>query len=131
MKLHHLPRWNKARAVHVEGYKDLLTGVGDLIFQQEARHSTHVYHLFIVETEWRAALRERLDACGIQTGVHYPIPIHLQRAYEDLGYKEGDFPEAERLAKRMLSLPMFPELRREQIERVAKEIKEFFADAQR
>ncbi len=131
VKLCHLPRWNKARTVHAEGYKDLLTGVGDLVFQQEAWYSTHVYHLFMVETGWRDALRERLDAREIQTGIHYPIPIHLQRAYEDLGYREGDFPEAERLAKRMLSLPMFPELRSEQIERVAEEIKEFFADVQR
>ena len=84
-----------------------------------------------METGWRDALRERLDAREIQTGIHYPIPIHLQRAYEDLGYGEGDFPEAERLAKRMLSLPMYPELRWEQIGRVAEEIKEFFADVQR
>ncbi len=131
VKLRHLPRWNKARAVHAEGYKDLLTGVGDLIFQQEARYSTHVYHLFIVETGGRDALRERLDAREIQTGIHYPIPIHLQQAYEDLGYREGDFPEAERLAKRMLSLPMFPELRWEQVERVAEEVEDFFGDVQR
>jgi dTDP-4-amino-4,6-dideoxygalactose transaminase len=70
-------------------------------------------------------LQEHLNTRKIQTGVHYPIPIHLQRAYEDLGYGEGDFPETERLAKRMLSLPMFPELRREQIERVAEEIQKF------
>jgi dTDP-4-amino-4,6-dideoxygalactose transaminase len=131
VKLRHLPRWNKARAAHAQVYRELLSGVGDLVFQQEARYSTHVYHLFIVETEWRDALRKHLDEHEIQTSIHYPIPIHLQRAYEDLGYGEGDFPEAERLAKRMLSLPMFPELHREQIERVAREIKEFFADGQR
>jgi dTDP-4-amino-4,6-dideoxygalactose transaminase len=128
VKLRHLPRWNKARAAHAEGYKNLLTGVGDLVFQQQSRYSTHVYHLFIMETEWRDALRKHLDTREIHTGIHYPIPIHLQQAYKDLGYREGDFPETERLAKRMLSLPMFPELRREQIERVAEEIKEFFAD---
>lgn len=128
VKLRHLPRWNKARAAHAEGYKNLLTGVGDLVFQQQSRYSTHVYHLFIMETEWRDALRKHLDAREIHTGIHYPIPIHLQQAYKDLGYREGDFPETERLTKRMLSLPMFPELRREQIERVAGEIKEFFAD---
>ena len=131
VKLLHLPRWNKARAVHAEWYKELLAGVGDLVFQQEARYSTHIYHLFIVETEWRDALREHLSRRAIQTGVHYPIPIHLQLAYEDLGYGEGDFPETERLAKRMVSLPMFPEIRRDQVERVAKEIEGFFADGQR
>jgi len=128
VKLRHLPRWNKARAAHAQVYRELLSGVGDLVFQQEARYSTHVYHLFIVETEWRDALRKHLDEHEIQTSIHYPIPIHLQRAYEDLGYGEGDFPEAERLTKRMLSLPMFPELRPEQIERVKGEIEEFFAD---
>jgi dTDP-3-amino-3,4,6-trideoxy-alpha-D-glucose transaminase len=128
VKLRHLPGWNKARGAHANGYRDLLSGVGDLTFQQEAPYSTHIYHLFVVETEWRDALREHLDAREIQTGIHYPIPIHLQEAYKDLGYGEGDFPEAERLAKRMLSLPMFPELGREQIERVAVEIETFFGD---
>ena len=131
VKLRHLPRWNGARAAHAEGYRDLLGGVGDLVFQREAGYSTHVYHLFVVETERRDALRERLEARGIQTGVHYPIPIHLQRAYEDLDHRAGDFPEAEHLAKRTLSLPMFPELRREQIERVAEEVEGFFAHGQR
>jgi dTDP-4-amino-4,6-dideoxygalactose transaminase len=131
VKLRHLPQWNEARGTHANGYRDLLCGMGDLTFQREAPYSTHIYHLFILETERRDALREHLNAREIQTGIHYPIPIHLQRAYEDLGYKEGDFPEAERLAKRMLSLPMFPELRREQIEQVAGEIAGFFADGHR
>jgi dTDP-4-amino-4,6-dideoxygalactose transaminase len=126
VKLRHLSRWNKARGAHANDYRDLLRGVGDLTFQREAPYSTHVYHLFILETEWRDALREHLETRGIQTGIHYPTPIHLQLAYKDLGYGEGDFPEAERLANRVLSLPMFPELRREQIERVAEEIEGFF-----
>jgi dTDP-4-amino-4,6-dideoxygalactose transaminase len=125
VKLRHLPRWNEARVAHAKGYRELLFGVGDLAFQQEAPYSTHIFHLFIVETEWRDALREHLAAREIQTGIHYPIPIHLQRAYKDLGYGQGDFPETERLANSMLSLPMFPELRREQIEWVAEEIAEF------
>jgi dTDP-3-amino-3,4,6-trideoxy-alpha-D-glucose transaminase len=112
-------------------YKEVLAGVGDLIFQKQAQYSTHIHHLFVVETEWRDALQEHLDVRAIQTGIHYPIPIHLQRAYNDLGYRQGDFPETERLAGRMLSLPMFPELRRDQIERVAGEIKQFFASGQR
>jgi dTDP-4-amino-4,6-dideoxygalactose transaminase len=128
VKLRHLPRWNNARFAHAERYKDLLTGVGDLVIQEQAWYSTHIYHLFIVESEWRDALQEHLSTRAIHTGIHYPIPIHLQRAYRDLGYGEGDFPETERLAKRMLSLPMFPELRREQIERVGQEIEGFFAE---
>jgi len=131
VKLRHLPQWSKARAAHAKVYRELLGGVGDLVFQQEAWYSTHVYHLFIVETEWRDALRKHLDEHEIQTSIHYPIPIHLQRAYKDLAYGEGDFPKAERLAKRVLSLPMFPELQWEQIERVAKETETFFADGRR
>jgi len=131
VKLRHLPRWNKARGAYANGYRDLLCGVGDLTFQQEALYSTHVYHLFILETEWRDALREHLEPRGIQTGIHYPTPIHLQPAYKELVYGEGDFPEAERLAKRMLSLPMFPELRREQIEWVTEEIGSSFQDGRR
>jgi dTDP-4-amino-4,6-dideoxygalactose transaminase len=131
VKLRHLPRWNRARCANADAYRDLLCDVGDVVFQEKAPYSTHIYHLFIVETERREALREHLDARGIQTAIHYPIPIHLQRAYKDLGCREGDFPEAERLAKRMLSLPMFPELCRDQIERVGGEIERFFADGHR
>lgn len=131
VKLRHLPRWNEARETHAEVYKEALAGVGDLNFQKQAQYSTHIYHLFVVETEWRDALQEYLDVRAVQTGIHYPIPIHLQRAYNDLGYGQGHFPETERLANRMLSLPMFPELRRDQIERVAGEIKQFFAAGHR
>ncbi len=127
VKLRYLPQWNEARATHAEEYKELLAGVGDLVFQQRVPYSTHIYHLFIIETEQRAALQECLNAAEIHTGVHYPIPIHLQQAYADLGYSRKDFPEAERLAERMLSLPMFPELRSDQIWRVAEEVKDFFA----
>jgi dTDP-4-amino-4,6-dideoxygalactose transaminase len=126
VKLRYLPQWNKARAAHAEKYKEMLTGVGDLVFQRRAPYSTHIYHLFIVETEQRAALQKHLDTVGIGTNIHYPVPIHLQQAYADLGYGKGDFPEAEHLAERMLSLPMFPELRSDQIRRVAGEIKGFF-----
>jgi dTDP-4-amino-4,6-dideoxygalactose transaminase len=85
----------------------------------------------VVETAERDALRTHLAAAGIQTGVHYPVPIHLQSAYADLGHKQGDFPQAERLAGRMLSLPMFPELRPAQIALVADEVRRFFAGAGR
>jgi dTDP-3-amino-3,4,6-trideoxy-alpha-D-glucose transaminase len=104
-----------------------LEGVGDLEFQKRSESSTHVYHLFIVETEERDALRAFLTERGIQTGIHYPIPIHLQEAYRDLGLRPGTFPHAERLARRALSLPMYPELAEEQIALVADVIREFFA----
>ena len=126
VKLRYLPQWNEARAIHAEEYKEMLAGVGDLVFQQSEPYSTHIYHLLIIETEQRTALQKHLDAAAIQTGVHYPVPIHLQQAYADLRYSKGDFPEAEQLAERTLSLPMFPELRSDQIRQVAEEIKGFF-----
>jgi dTDP-4-amino-4,6-dideoxygalactose transaminase len=88
--------------------------------------STHVYHLFIVETERRDALRDYLSEHGIQTGIHYPIPIHLQEAYQELRLAEGTFPVTERLAEQSLSLPMYAELTDEQLARVANAIRAFF-----
>jgi dTDP-4-amino-4,6-dideoxygalactose transaminase len=129
VRLRHLAAWNQARNRHAERYLELLDGVGDLTVQQRAPGSSHVWHLFVVETGRRDQLREHLHGAGVQTGVHYPVPIHLQRAYEDLGHKPGDFPNAERLAARMLSLPMFPELRPEQVAYVAGQIRRFFDGA--
>ena len=129
VRLRRLAAWNQARNRHAERYRRLLAGVGDLAFQQQAPGSDHVYHLFVVETGRRDELRRHLHDAGVQTGVHYPVPIHLQRAYEDLGHKPGDFPNAERLAARMLSLPMFPELRPEQLAYVADQVRRFFDGA--
>jgi dTDP-4-amino-4,6-dideoxygalactose transaminase len=127
VKLKYLPAWNAARARHAALYREALAGVGDLSFQQESPFSTHIYHLFIVETERRDELAAHLSRANIQNGIHYPIPIHLQEAYKDLGYARGAFPHSERAARRMLSLPMFPELSEAQIGRVADEIRRFFA----
>lgn len=125
-KLRHLKRWNEARAAHAQQYRELLDGIGDVVFQQRTPFSTHIYHLFIIETDQRDALRRHLEEAGIQTGIHYPKPIHLQDAYADLGYRQGDFPQAERLAPRILSLPMFPELTDEQIHYIADKVQAFF-----
>jgi dTDP-4-amino-4,6-dideoxygalactose transaminase len=127
VKLKYLPEWNAARARNAALYREALAGVGDLRFQQQAPDSTHIYHLFIVETGRRNALAAHLTAANIQNGIHYPIPVHLQQACQDLGYRAGAFPHSERLAGCMLSLPMFPELSEAQIERSANEIKSFFA----
>lgn len=127
VKLKHLPAWNAARAHNAALYREALAGVGDLVFQRQSPDSTHIYHLFIIETAHRDALAAHLNQNGIQNGIHYPIPVHLQEAYADLGYQRGDFPNAERLATQMLSLPMFPELSVTQIERVAETVKQFFA----
>lgn len=131
VKLKYISRWNSQRSEHARCYKELLDGVGDLQFQAQQPDSTHIYHLFIVETGAREPLQEYLSKAGVQTGIHYPIPIHLQEAYRDLGYGPGDFPTTERLARRMLSLPMYPELTVDQIEQVSSLIKSFFRDGKR
>lgn len=126
VKLPRITEWNAARYSCAQQYRALLDGVGDLQFQLESEFSTHVYHLFMVETEHRDELQRHLGDKNIQTGIHYPIPIHLQDAYKDLGYRAGSFPAAERLAGRILSLPMFPELESSQIERVVDAIRNWF-----
>ncbi len=127
VKLPRLPDWNAARLRHADLYRAELDGIGDLVYQQRSTSSTHVYHLFVVQTAERDALRSFLTEREIQTGIHYPIPIHLQEAYHDLGLGRGAFPHAERLAQESLSLPMYPELTEEQIRTVTDAIREFFA----
>lgn len=126
VKLRHLSRWNALRVEHAAHYRALLRGSGDLGFQAVAPDTTHVYHLFVVESDRRDALQEHLRQSGIQTGIHYPKPIHLQVAYAELGHRPGDFPNAEGLSRRMLSLPMYPQLKPAQIERVAGAVRAFF-----
>lgn len=122
-KLPHLSRWNDLRRSHAARYKELLEESG-LTLPREAPYARHVYHLYVVQTEERDALQKHLSDAGVQTGIHYPVPVHLQPAYASLSYKPGDFPEAERQASRVLSLPMFPELTNAQIERVAEAVSE-------
>jgi dTDP-4-amino-4,6-dideoxygalactose transaminase len=126
VKLRHLDEWNAARVRHAETYETGLAGVGDLTLQRVAPGSTHVYHLFMVRTAHREDLREFLGTRGIQTGIHYPVPIHLQEAYRELELGPGAFPNAEALARETLSLPMFPELRPEQLDAVVTGVRDFF-----
>lgn len=127
VKLPRLEGWNIARRRHADQYRQTLQGVGDLHLPVPcSEDASHVYHLFMIETEQRDALQRHLGTAGVQTGIHYPVPIHLQPAYVDLGYRRGVFPVAELLASRILSLPMFPELRSEEIEYVVSSIRQFF-----
>jgi dTDP-3-amino-3,4,6-trideoxy-alpha-D-glucose transaminase len=126
VKLRHLDEWNAARVRHAETYETGLAGVGDLTLQRVAPGSTHVYHLFMVRTAHRDDLREFLGTRGIQAGIHYPVPIHLQEAYRELELGPGAFPNAEALARETLSLPMFPELRPEQLGAVVTGVRDFF-----
>jgi dTDP-4-amino-4,6-dideoxygalactose transaminase len=121
VKLRHLDKWNDLRRAHAARYDELLAG-SPLVLPREMPYARHIYHLYVVQTDARDALQQRLSKAGVQTGIHYPIPIHLQPAYASMGHQPGDFPEAEQQAQRVLSLPMFPELTDEQIEQVAEAI---------
>jgi len=127
VKLKRLDEQNKLRRKNASIYNGLLEDVDEVVTPFEAEYAKHVYHLYVIRTEKRDELQEYLKSKGVGTGLHYPMPLHLQKAYEYLGYKEGDFPVGEECAKQILSLPMFPELTREEIEKVVSEIKTFFA----
>ena len=118
VKLRRLEDWTEARRHHAVEYGRRFSG-GELVTPYVRADSRHVYHVYAVRARRRDACREHLRTNGIQTGVHYPIPVHLQPAYGDLGHRRGDFPVAEAVAADVLSLPMFPELREQQIAAVA------------
>jgi len=118
VKLRHLNVWNAARQQHAAAYNSLLAG-GPYVLPRVAPHRTHIFHLYVIETDNRREIQEFLSARGIATGIHYPIPIHMQEACKDLGYSYGDFPATEAAANRILSLPMYPELSGHQPEHVA------------
>jgi len=126
-KLPYLAEWNRKRREVAVGYHQLLQPLAEIIMPPyEPSSSNAVYHLYVIRSKDRDRLQRHLTEAGIGTGVHYPVALHLQKAYLDMGYKEGDFPIAERAAAEVLSLPMYPQLRLEQQQRVAKEVFDFF-----
>jgi dTDP-4-amino-4,6-dideoxygalactose transaminase len=117
VKLRHLEQWTEARRAHARAYKAALSSTG-LTLPTEVPETRHVYHVFAVLTSNRRELMESLHTQGIQTGIHYPTPVHLLPGYSDLGYGAGDFPVSEKIAREEVSLPMYPELTEEQIQAV-------------
>jgi dTDP-3-amino-3,4,6-trideoxy-alpha-D-glucose transaminase len=122
VKLAHLDRWNGARRRHAAEYTERLTGVEGIVTLQVAPDVEPVFHIYPIRVSRRDDVQQRLDQGGVSTVIHYPIPIHLQQAYAELGYAEGAFPHTEALAREELSLPMFPELEPGQIDRVCRAI---------
>lgn len=118
VKLQHLKGWTDARRALGKFYQRQLQGIPGIETPHEADGRRHVYHVFAIRSAERDALAAKLGTAGIQTGLHYPIPVHLQRAHSDLGYQRGDFPEAEAAAGQVLSLPIYPELTFEQARQV-------------
>jgi dTDP-4-amino-4,6-dideoxygalactose transaminase len=126
IKLRHLDRWNFERRAAALRYKDLLScGPTELVVPFEPDWGRAVYHLYVLRTKERDGLAQHLRANGIHTGLHYPVPVHLQKCYRDWGYREGSLPVTERVASEILSLPMFPGLTDEQQMRVTAEIMTF------
>jgi len=117
VKLRHLEEWTEKRRRNAKVYDELLVG-SRVRTPIEMEYAKHVYHLYVVRVENRDKLYRRLKENGISAAIHYPLPLHLQEAYGYLGYREGDFPISEACAQGLLSLPIFPELTREEIERI-------------
>ena len=126
VKLQHLTNWNNQRRACAEVYSRVLAPLSSkLVLPVEPSWSRAVYHLYVIRHADRPVLQAHLGSKGIGTAIHYPIPLHLQKAYEGLGYREGEFPVAERVAKEILSLPMYPQLKVEHQQRVADGLAEF------
>ncbi len=135
VKLKHLSKWTDARRAVAAKYNVGLKDVSKVITPKEMSYAKHVYHLYVIQlndgsleasNKLRDRLKEYLTQQGVNVGLHYPIPLHLQECFKSLGYKKGDFPNSERIAEAGLSLPMFPEMTDEQINYVIGKVKEFF-----
>jgi dTDP-4-amino-4,6-dideoxygalactose transaminase len=126
-KLPHLARWNAERRERAAEYDHLLAGVDGVIAPHEPSWSRAVYHLYVIRVAARDALVDHLRDAGIGTGIHYPIPLHLQKAYAARGHAAGDYPVSEKVAAECVSLPMFPSLTGSQQRRVVDAIKTFLA----
>ena len=126
VKLKYLADWTRERQQIAEWYNQALQGVSDLILPYTAQGATHVYHVYVIRIKNRDELQELLKKQGIGTLIHYPIPPHLQNAYEPLNFKKGDFPIAEEIAETCLSLPLWPGMNKEHVEFIANTISGFY-----
>jgi dTDP-4-amino-4,6-dideoxygalactose transaminase len=119
VKLRHLAYWNSKRREAAQRYDELLSSAEHITRPYCSGNMRAVYHLYVVRVQDREAVQKKLAGSGIGTGIHYPVPLHLQDAYRHLDYAKGSFPVSEKVASEILSLPMYPQLRHEQIRRVA------------
>jgi dTDP-4-amino-4,6-dideoxygalactose transaminase len=128
IKLKHLDKWNSQRRAAAARYNELLgpaASSGALVIPHEPEWSNAIYHLYVIRTADRDALAQHLKEANIQTGLHYPVPLHQQKCYAEWGYKTGSFPVTERVAAEILSLPMFPGLNDVQQKQVAQGVESF------
>jgi len=131
VKLKYLERANDARRTNARLYDQQLAGIQELVLPVEAAYARHVYHLYVVRLPRRDQILQAMANRGIACAIHYPMPLHLQQAYQGLGYFKGSFPVAERCAEEVLSLPMYPELSAEQVRTVVRELKNLLGSSQR
>lgn len=127
IKLKYLDKWNAARRTAAALYSQKLNGVGDLFLPQTMPYAEHIFHLYVVQTAHRDDLLKFLKDNGVDCVIHYPVPMHMQKAYAHAKWKQGDFPVTEKFAARILSLPMYAEITEEQINYVVETIKRFFS----
>jgi dTDP-4-amino-4,6-dideoxygalactose transaminase len=128
VKLRHLTAWNERRRECARRYQYLFGPAREeMRLPYEPSWAKAVYHLYVVRAEDRDELKAHLDRSGIATGIHYPIPLHLQNAYRTSGYQAGDFPVSERIASKVLSLPMYPQLQLDQQRQVTDKVTEFLS----
>lgn len=126
VKLNHLQNWTKQRQEIANCYNEALSTIDQVITPEIAKNAEHVYHLYVIRTQKRDALQQYLNEHDIGTLIHYPIPSHLQKAYNQLGYRKGDLPLAENLSDTSLSLPIWPGMEVQQIEYISETISSFF-----
>jgi dTDP-4-amino-4,6-dideoxygalactose transaminase len=126
VKLKYLDLWTQKRRIAAEKYKKLLSDIEEITLPKEMSYAKHVYHLFVIQSPHRDELQKILTEQGIGTGLHYPLPLHLQQCFKHLGYKKGDFIQTENLAQNCLSLPIFPEITDDQIVFVSNVVREFY-----
>ena len=131
VKLKHLQEWNDQRRAAAKRYHELLAKVEGVVAPFDPKYSKSVYHLYVIRVLNREEFMKELGAAGIGTGIHYPVPLHQQKAYAHLGHKKGDFPVTDKVAPEIVSLPMFPTLTQEQQERVVKAVAEFVGSRER
>jgi dTDP-4-amino-4,6-dideoxygalactose transaminase len=129
VKLRHLAKWNSERQEAARRYDELFSTVEGVVAPHQPEWSRSVYHLYVVRVQDRQGLQKHLAEAKIDTGIHYPVPLHLQKAYEGFGYKQGDFPVTEKAASEILSLPMYPGITSAQQHEVVKQVIDFVASS--
>lgn len=127
VKLRYLTEWNQKRLQIARRYNELLSSLDGVVVPYQPEWSRAVYHLYVVCVQDREGLQKHLADAKIDTGIHYPVPLHLQKAYANFGYKQGDFPVTEKVVSQILSLPIYPQLVPAQQLKVVEHVKEFVA----